>query len=521
MSDSRTNPDATTPVEGADSSLRNRQIDTRGRTLREHSTRGVLINSAFQVGFAGINLTRRFMVAAFLTQAEYGIWGILLATLITLMALKQIGIADKYIQQNEADQEAAYQKAFTLELGMSILFFAVAVAVLPLYAAAYGYEEILLPGILLATAVPISSFQTPIWIAYRNMQFVRQRVLGAVDPLVAFAVTIVLGALGYGYWSLIVGAVAGSVAGALAATLTSPYRPRLRYDHGTLREYTKFSWPLLAQSMVGLVTIQGSLLTANRTVGLAGVAAMGLTSSIASFADRVDGIVSRTIYPAVCAVADRRALLQEAFVKSNRVILMWAIPFAVALALFADDLTTYVLGEQWRYATGFLIAVALIIGATQIAFNWSIFMRALNHTMPLFISSLVNLAGFALFVVPGLILLGLTGYAIGFAATVVVNLCLRGYFLRRLFDGFKVFRHSVRAIVPSVPPAAAILALRLLEIDRTLVVVLGELGLYVALTIAFTVVFERNLLREMLGYLRGSLGQPRSRQDGTVTAQGA
>src|SRR5688572_12246977 len=103
------------------------------RGLRKLATRGVIVNSAFQIGFAGINLLRRLLIAAFLTQAEFGVWGILIATLITLSWLKQLGIGDKYIQQNEPDQELAFQKAFTLELGLSSAFFVVVAAIIPLY----------------------------------------------------------------------------------------------------------------------------------------------------------------------------------------------------------------------------------------------------------------------------------------------------------------------------------------------------------------------------------------------------
>src|SRR3954447_6740614 len=71
-----------------------------GRSLREHTARGAIINSAFQVGLAGVNLVKRVGVAAFLTTGDYGIWGILVTTLITLSWLKQIGISDKYVQQD-------------------------------------------------------------------------------------------------------------------------------------------------------------------------------------------------------------------------------------------------------------------------------------------------------------------------------------------------------------------------------------------------------------------------------------
>ena len=85
-----------------------------GRNLRRQAARGTLINSGFQVGLAGLSLLRRLVVAAYLTRAEFGVWSIVLTTVITVSWLKQLGVADKYVQQDEADQEAAYQKAFTM-----------------------------------------------------------------------------------------------------------------------------------------------------------------------------------------------------------------------------------------------------------------------------------------------------------------------------------------------------------------------------------------------------------------------
>src|SRR5262249_38480590 len=160
--------------------------------------------------------------------------------LLTLSWLKQLGIGDKYIQQNEDDQELAFQRAFTLELMASLAFFVVFVALIPLYGLAYGHSEIVLPGILLATVVPLTALQTPIWIPYRNLAFVRQRTLLSIDPLIAFAVTVLLGALGFGYWCLVIGSLAGVLAGGVAAVISCPYPIRLRFARETLREYVSF-----------------------------------------------------------------------------------------------------------------------------------------------------------------------------------------------------------------------------------------------------------------------------------------
>ena len=118
--------------------------------LRRHAARGTLVTSAFHVAMAAVGLLQRLAIAAFITRAEYGLWAIILTILVTLAWLKQLGIGDKYIQQDEPDQELAFQKAFTLELIASLGFFVLVAAVVPFYAAAYGHPEIILGAIVCA-----------------------------------------------------------------------------------------------------------------------------------------------------------------------------------------------------------------------------------------------------------------------------------------------------------------------------------------------------------------------------------
>ena len=52
---------------------------------------------------------------AFSRTSDYGVWGVLSIALAGLFWFKQVGVGDKYVQQDEPDQELAFQKAFTLE----------------------------------------------------------------------------------------------------------------------------------------------------------------------------------------------------------------------------------------------------------------------------------------------------------------------------------------------------------------------------------------------------------------------
>jgi O-antigen/teichoic acid export membrane protein len=480
------------------------RVDPRVKDLRRHAARGTLINSSFQVGLSGLAVLQRVVAAAFLTTSEFGLWGIILTILINLTWLRDVGIADKFIQQTERDQEAAFQKAFTLELLASLAFLLVVVLALPLWAIAYGRPEIILPGILVALAMPISAFESPRWIPLRRLQYARERMLLSVDPLVAFVVTVCMAIAGAGYWCFVAGALAGSVAGGVVCTATSPYPLRLRFDRGTLREYVSFSWPLVGSGLSRLLVVQGSLLVANRVVGLAGIGVIALATSFAIFADRVGTIVSQTLYPAVCAVADRTELLAETFVKSNRLALMWAMPFGVGLALFASDLVHLVLGDRWVAAIDLLATFGLTCALGQVAFNWVIFLRAVGNTRPIFVGSVVYLVTFLGVSIPAMYAWGVAGYAVGFAVATAVQVALRGYYMQRLLHGFSTLRQLWRAIAPAVPGAALVLLVRIpLPEAHGLGQALAELLLYSLTTIAFTLLLERRLIGELVGYVLG------------------
>src|SRR5205085_7924194 len=184
------------------------------------------------------------------------------------------------------------------------------------------------------------------WVYYRRMDFARQRALAAIDPVVGFVVAVTLAALGAGYWAFVAGLAGGVFAASVAAVVRSPYRLRLRYEPGTLKSYTSFSGPLLIASGASFVMTWSAMIAAKLDLGVGALGVIALAATIISFSDQVDQLVTGTLYPAICAVKDRTELLYESFVKSNRLALMWAIPFGTAVALFAADVVSFGIGER-------------------------------------------------------------------------------------------------------------------------------------------------------------------------------
>lgn len=474
-----------------------------GGSLRSHTASGMLFNAAFAIGLQGLAFLRGFLVAIFLAPEDYGVWAVIVIAYVGISLLFQAGVVDRYIQQDDPDEELAFQKAFTLEAILTGSVGLLLALVTPLLAYAYRTPEMVAPALVSLLTIPGKILQTPIWAYARDLQYRRARILSSVDPVVGVIGTVGGAIAGLGYWSFVLGSVAASWAGALVVLRHSPYRLRFRFDRVTAREYVRFSGPIMLSSLSNSILIQGVTLVARGAVGLAGIGAMSLANSIRIYTEFADGIISSTMYPAVCAVKDQRELLFESFVKSNRLALMWGVPVGLGAALFADDLLLYLLGAQWTFATPLFQAVGVVSAVGHIAFNWDSYIRAVGVTKPIAQYAWINLAGWGLAPIPLMLVDGLRGYGIGMLIVGALSVTLRGYFLRRLFVGFALLPHMVRALVPAVPAVGAVLLVRLIEpVDRSPAVALAELGLYLGVTVTATWLAEKELIREVIGYVR-------------------
>ena len=145
-------------------------------------------------------------------------------------------------------------------------------------------------------------------------------------------------------------------------------------------------------------------------------------------------------------------------------------------------------------------------------------MRATNRTKPLFVAALLDVAVFVVVMFPLTLTFGVTGYVIGFAHG-VARADLRAHVLhaQAVRAASTSARHTWRAIAPAGPAgrrscsaSAPCRAAR-----PSLACALAELALSWRRRAVSTYLFERRLIAELFGYLRGrrrSRPAPRARR---------
>ena len=229
---------------------------------------------------------------------------------------------------------------------------------------------------------------------------------------------------------------------------------------GVAARYLRFSGPIMATIACTLIIAQGQILMIKLHDGLAAAGFITLAVTLTRYIDRADQIVTATIYPAICAIQGQRRALEELYLKSNRATLLWVLPYAVGVVLFAPDLVHFVLGDAWAPAVVLLQGLAIVGAITQLGFNWFSFFRAHGQTRPPAVEAIAGAVAFLALAPAGLLLDGFHGFVLARIAAALVPFAVRGRFVRRLLPDVRYRQIVAPTLIPILVAAGATLVLR-------------------------------------------------------------
>ena len=472
--------------------------------LRRRTVRGVVITASFVVLIDALVVLQGLIAMRVLGPRSIGLYGIASTAALSVIALKRVGLDEAFVQQEEIDQEQEFQMAFTLDLGLAVLCAVAIVVIAPVVAVLWRDDRLLALTASLAYLPVAIAMQAPLWVFFRRMEYARQRSLQAVQPAVAFVITVSLVLAGVGVWSIIIGQATGYLIAVAVGLRASPYRLKLRFRRDAAARYVRFSTPIFVTTVAALVIAQGQTLAFKLHGGLAAAGFITLAIALTRYVDRADQIVTSSIYPVICAIKEQTRQLEELFTKSNRATLLWVLPFSGAVVLFAPDLQRFVLGPRWHPAVLLLQGLAVATALGQLGFNWFSFYRAHGDNKPVAIEATVEAVAFLALAVPGLLIDGARGFVAGRILGVLLAVAVRRYFVARLLPGVRyipIIRPALQALLLAV---ASVVAWRLLTggVAHSAVQAVLALAIFLAVYGLAIARSEWGLLKELIGTVR-------------------
>jgi len=302
------------------------------------------------VGLA-INLATAAIVARLLTPDEIGVFVVGAAVVMLAESLREFGTGSYIVQRPELER-GAVRTAFTAMVLLALLIGAALLIAAGPIAAFYGDPRLVPILQLAAFGVLVSAFAGPcIALLRRDMAFGTLAIIdigGLVANLVA---TLLFIALGAGYLSLSLAALAASATVAVVAVFYRPqfwiFRPNLTH----WREIFGFG------GVASATTVLNNLYSALPQILLGRFAsfdAAGLFSRAAQLCQLPDRAIVGAFQPVVFSAfaAEIRAggTLKTSYLHTLALLSSVQWPVLVVLAILAEPVVRLILGPQWDAA---------------------------------------------------------------------------------------------------------------------------------------------------------------------------
>lgn len=301
-----------------------------------------------------LRLATTVVLARLLAKEAFGLITMAMASIYALSAFREIGFSQALIHREDRgkeDLDRAADTTFWMLLAANWVLFAVGWVISPYLARQFdqiaGLEDVLRAMLVIYLIEGVST--TPSALLQRRLEFGVLSTAEVLGTLLYAALTIVLAALGFGVWGLVVGQLASRALQAAWLVKASGWWPRARFHGPTARELFAFGKWLWVSAGLQVISRSADKLVMGKVAGGGTLGAYGVAFNLCTAAAKpTSNLISRLAFPALTQMRDDRAAVARAYARALAVIALVALPAAAGLAAVADELVVTVYGRRWQ-----------------------------------------------------------------------------------------------------------------------------------------------------------------------------
>ncbi len=465
---------------------------------------GAVALGARQLLAQGFNVVGAILLANLLTQAEFGVYAIVIFLLSFLVVFGDVGLGASLVRQPDEPGDDDYRSIFTAQQGLVFTLVAAAYVLAPTISAAYGAgAEFTTIVRLVAISMVAASFQViPSIRLERHLAFERLAVAEIAQAFVFNATAVGLAWAGWGAVSLGYAVLARGITGAVLINLVAPWQIGWKWNPELVRRHLAFGLPYQGVTIVSLLRDSLTPVFIGILLGQAAVGQVHWSQMVATYPLIAMFMMQRLYLPAFARMqaypAELGRFVETVLFATNAVV----APLAILTLVYVEPITTLVFGSKWIESlplfyllwvanlviptTYPLMGLVSALGRSRLAFGFSCLWTVLSWSIG----------------VPLVLSLGVLG--LGIQVVLVQPAVMALVPVARRLVGFRV----LPVVVPVWALATAVGALALLMSLRypaaTVHGLVGQLVAGATLYAAGLVFFYPQRARTALGWLRGA-----------------
>ncbi len=294
------------------------------------------------------------LLARILDQEDFGVAAYAITVIALMSSLPALGLGPALIHHR--DDQAVLATGFWLGVAAGIGGFALVWVTAPLAGWFFDDPRAVEVTRWLGLTFPIQAlFNVNATLLRKRLEFRRRFLPELVHATTKGVVAIAMALAGFGYWSLIGGALGAAIASVPFYFRAVPWRPALHFDRGEAARLLRFGGHIVGVGVLGAIIRNLDYLLVGRLLGAATLGVYVLAFRIPDLMIRnLCVMVGQVLLPVYAKVKDDPVIVRETFVRATGYVIALTAPMAIGMALVAEPLVLTLFSERW-------IAVAPVI----------------------------------------------------------------------------------------------------------------------------------------------------------------
>lgn len=342
-----------------------------------HSAFGARVRSAViwrsggQIVTQLLSWVSTLMVVRILDPADYGLFAMTQAVIAFMQFLNGYGLVSALVQADTIDTHRLRQ-AFGLMLVLNGGLAAAQLALAPLAADYYNQPmvaDLLRVQALIYLSTPFVAL--PEVLMGRSLEFRRPAYVGLIAGVTAALVAIGGALAGWGVWTLVWAPIAGFYVRAIGYVLVTRFFIWPSFDFRGAGSTLVFAFSLLGGQLFFLIQSQSDVFIGGRVLdphrlGLYAEALFLTQIFVSRFVPPLNDVA----FPIYARMQADRERVAAALCKAIKLVLLFACPLYLGMAITAEPLVLTVFGEKWREMAPLvqLLALAMPFLTLQVMF---------------------------------------------------------------------------------------------------------------------------------------------------------
>ena len=330
-------------------------------SLKNKTIKGTAWSAIDNVTQMGVSFLVSIVLARLLSPDDYGLIGIINIFTVVCTAIINGGFSSALIRKKDITDDD-YNTSFIVNLGLSLVLYALIFIASPLIADFFGREE-------LVNLTRVSSFTMIIGALAivqqtrltKRIDFKTQTKITLMASVSSGVIGITMALLDFGVWALVAQMLTAQVLRTVLLWIYNHWIPSLRFNKQSFHDLFGFGWKMMVSAILDSIWTQLYQVVVGKFYNASTLGQYTRANHFSQmFSSNLTNVIQRVTYPVLSEIQDDKDRMIAAYRRVIKTTMFITFSLMYALGAVSEPLLYCLIGEKWHEAATYLPLICFV-----------------------------------------------------------------------------------------------------------------------------------------------------------------